>query len=84
VAAMQGVDNSVYYGIFLSLLFVDGGLVALANVVDCDCGGIELIAAQYSTAPISETTRRSLTSTHESCFDGSITGIERITLISSG
>ncbi len=69
IAGAPAVASPVWYGVFLTLLFADGACVAFANVVDCDCGGLELVAAQYATAPIADATRRRLTTTHESAFD---------------
>ena len=38
---------SALYACLLMLLFFDGIAVAFSNVVDIDCGGLDLIASQY-------------------------------------
>ncbi len=67
-------DNSgsgweeAFYVVFLALMFGDGVMIAFANVVDIDCGGTDLIAAQYN-ASVNDGLRNRFNSIHEAFFN---------------
>jgi hypothetical protein len=57
-----------FYVVFLLMMFLDGVMIAFANVVDIDCGGTDLIAAQYSVT-VNDALRTSFNSIHEGFFN---------------
>jgi len=42
------VKQSIFWVIFLVLVFIDGVAVAFANVVDIDCGGTDMCGGQVN------------------------------------
>jgi hypothetical protein len=63
--------RALYYAIFLVLLLVDGCTMAVSNVVDLDCGGEEVVAAQYRLR-IPDAVRSAMRALHEGFFEGSM------------
>eukprot|EP00744_Colponema_vietnamica_P003164 GILI01004885.1.p1 GENE.GILI01004885.1~~GILI01004885.1.p1 ORF type:complete len:589 (-),score=199.63 GILI01004885.1:1410-3176(-) len=63
-------NSTAFYIVMLLLLFLDGSQVAVSNVVDIDCGGLDLLGQQHG-AEVTDVVRNKFNSTHQIVFDSS-------------
>lgn len=60
--------NDLLLGAALVLMFVDGAAVALGNLADVDCGGLDLLSAQFGLV-VSQRERSRCCALHQTVFD---------------
>jgi hypothetical protein len=67
----QTYFDTLFFAVFVVLVFLDGSLVAFSNVVDIDCGGTSILAKQHGFN-VDETVLNRFNSLHTGWFDGSM------------
>jgi hypothetical protein len=53
---VQRSSDTLFYALFLLLMWCDGAVMAVANLVDVDCGGLEVVATQYNSSSLPSAT----------------------------
>jgi hypothetical protein len=68
ILSPQSYFDSLFWLVFLILVFCDGALVAFSNVVDIDCGGTNILAKQHGFT-VDEVVLNRFNSLHTGWFD---------------